>query len=207
MTVWMQYFYSLGVIILMNNKKDNKVETIPEKEGYTAEKRTISITGASFAAIVALAVFGFAGLIAMTMHWGEAFRGMGALLLAFFIGVVVHELIHGLTWVWMTHSSFRHLRFGVMTGAVYCHIDVPMTKRQYVVGALMPLLLLGIVPYVLSFFFGSLWLMTFGTLFISAAMGDVMIVWAIRKETPDTLVYDHPKEAGCLVYRRMTEST
>ena len=36
--------------------------------------------------------------------------------------------------------------------------------------------------------------------FIGCAMGDVLIVWAIRKEPPDTLVYDHPSEPGCIVY-------
>lgn len=128
----------------------------------------------------------------------------GPLILAFLLGIVVHELIHGLTWMWVTHSSFKHLRFGFMTGAVYCHIDVPMRKRAYVAGALMPLILLGLLPYLVSFFIGSLWLMLFGTLLSSAAMGDVMIVWVIRHESPDTLVYDHPSEAGCLVYRKLT---
>lgn len=190
----------------MRNKKDTKAETIPEKEGYTAEKRTISITAASIAALAVMAVLGFVGVIAMYQLWGDAFRGMAGLLVAFLLGVVVHELIHGLTWIWVTHSSFRHLRFGIMTGAVYCHIDVPMTKRQYVIGALMPLVLMGIVPYVLSFIIGNLWLMAFGVLFIASAMGDVMIVWAIRNEPPETMVYDHPKEAGCYVYRKNSTS-
>jgi hypothetical protein len=79
-----------------------------------------------------------------------------------------------------------------------------MRKRAYVAGALMPLILLGLLPYLVSFFIGSLWLMLFGTLLSSAAMGDVMIVWVIRHESPDTLVYDHPSEAGCLVYRKLT---
>ena len=184
----------------MKKKKDTKVEVVPEKEGYTTEKRTISIMAASVWALVVMAVLGFAGLITIAFFCELSFRGFGGLLAAFLLGIVVHELIHGLTWVWVTHSSFRHLRFGVMTGAVYCHIDVPMTKRQYVIGALMPLVLMGIVPYLLSFCIGSLWLMIFGTVFIATAMGDIMIVWAIRKEPSDTLVYDHPSEPGCIVY-------
>jgi hypothetical protein len=71
----------------------------------------------------------------------------------------------------------------------------------------MPFILLGLLPYVVSFFIGSLWLMLFGTMLSAAAMGDVMIVWAIRHESPDALVYDHPSEAGCLVYHKINSES
>jgi len=44
--------------------------------------------------------------------------------------------------------------------------------------------------------------MTFGVVLIAGAMGDVMVVRALRQEPKDTLVYDHPTEAGCVVYRK-----
>ena len=70
----------------------------------------------------------------------------------------------------------------------------------------MPLLLLGIVPFLLSFATHSLWLMLFGVIFIACAMGDVLIVWAIRHDSADTLVYDHPTEPGCVVYHLEIEN-
>lgn len=123
-------------------------------------------------------------------------------LLAIVVCLVVHELIHGITWIILTHTGFRHLSFGFMTGAVYCHIDVPMVKRHYVIGALMPLLLVGIVPWIAGIAAGSLLWMIIGAIMIGGAAGDIMIVWVIRKESPSTLVYDHPKEAGCYVYHK-----
>ena len=63
-------------------------------------------------------------------------------------------------------------------------------------------MLLGLLPFVVSLLVGSLWLMLFGTMLSAAAMGDVMIVWALRHESPAALVYDHPTEGGCLVYRK-----
>ena len=75
-----------------------------------------------------------------------------------------------------------------------------MKKRAYVVGALMPLMLLGVLPFIVSLFSGSVALMFFGATMIGTAMGDVLIVWAIRKESPDTMVYDHPTEPGCVLY-------
>ena len=194
----------LDVILRMKNKNERKVETIPELEGYETELRTIGMLKANIVAMLALVLLGLLGWAAMYAIWGGISFGRpwSAMLfcIGIFAGVAVHELIHGFTWMWATHSGFRHLRFGLLRGGVYCHIDVPMSKRKYVVGALMPLLLLGVVPFLLSFATNSLWLMLFGAIFIGCAMGDVLIVWAIRKEPPDTLVYDHPSEPGCIVY-------
>lgn len=188
----------------MRKRKEKPVEVIPEMEGYTMEKKTISILAANIWALVVMVVLLIVGFVLMSLLWDELhFFGAGFLLIIAIIpGFVVHELIHGFTWMLVTHSSFSHLRFGAMTGAIYCHIDVPMKKRGYVIGALMPLVILGIVPFVLSFALNSIWLMIFGVILIAGAMGDVMIVWALRHEPKETLVYDHPSEAGCVVYHR-----
>ena len=188
----------------MSNKHKKTVESIPEMEGYAAELRTIGMLKANVVALVVLGLFCLLGVAGMYAVWGgfslgNPWNGM-LFIVGFWAGVAVHELIHGFTWMWATRSGFSHLRFGLLRGGVYCHIDVPMNKRKYVVGALMPLLLLGVVPFLLSFATHSLWLMLFGAIFIGCAMGDVLIVWAIRKEPPDTLVYDHPSEPGCIVY-------
>ena len=188
----------------MSNKHKKTVEPIPEMEGYATELRTIGMLKANVMALVVLGLFCLLGVAGMYAIWGgfslgNPWNGM-LFIVGFWAGVAVHELIHGFTWMWATRSGFSHLRFGLLQGGVYCHIDVPMSKRKYVVGALMPLLLLGVVPFLLSFATHSLWLMLFGAIFIGCAMGDVLIVWAIRKEPPDTLVYDHPSEPGCIVY-------
>ena len=188
----------------MSNKHKKTVEPIPEMEGYATELRTIGMLKANVMALVVLGLFCLLGVAGMYAIWGDISFGRPWSSMLFcigiFAGVAVHELIHGFTWMWATRSGFSHLRFGLLHGGVYCHIDVPMSKRKYVVGALMPLLLLGVVPFLLSFATNSLWLMLFGAIFIGCAMGDVLIVWAIRKEPPDTLVYDHPSEPGCIVY-------
>lgn len=193
----------------MSNKHKKTVESIPEMEGYATELRTIGMLKANVMALVVLGLFCLLGVAGMYAVWGGISFGRPWSSMLFcigiFAGVAVHELIHGFTWMWATRSGFSHLRFGLLQGGVYCHIDVPMSKRKYVVGVLMPLLLLGIVPFLLSFATHSLWLMLFGAIFIGCAMGDVLIVWAIRKESPDTLVYDHPSEPGCVVYRPVSQ--
>ena len=187
----------------MKKEKDN--EALPQVEGYTAERRTISILAANLWALVLLFVAGVAGVAAIAAMWDEySYGGSDWLwfLAMMVVGLVVHELVHGLTWLLLVHKGFSHLSFGVMTGAVYCHIDVPMAKRQYVVGALMPLVLVGVVPWVAGIAAGSMLWMAAGAAMIAGAAGDLMIVWALRKEEATALVYDHPSEAGCYVYRK-----
>ena len=186
------------------------IEELPVVEGYEPHKKTISILWANVLAIGLFVVLGVLGGVALYLLWGRetVFFNSSLLfwfLLYFLIGIVVHELIHGLTWICLTRKSFRHLKFGLMTGAVYCHIDVPMKKCHYVIGALMPLILLGIVPTIVGVCVGSLLWTFIGVSLISGAAGDIMIVWALRKESADALVYDHPSEAGCLVYHKISE--
>ena len=191
----------------MKKRNRKPVEAIPEIEGYAVEKKTISMLKANILALVVMVLLGLLGWMALyavsggIVPLGRPWSG-ALFLLAMVLGIAVHELIHGLTWMWVTRSGFSHLRFGMMLGGVYCHIDVPMTKRKYVIGALMPLLLLGVLPFLLSFVMPNIWLLFFGVIFISCAMGDVMIVWVIRHEPSDTLVYDHPTEGGCMVYHK-----
>ena len=191
-----------------------KVEELPVVEGYEAEKKTISMLKANVLSVVFLLVFGALCGLAFHAIWGignldissERFLRYDLFFIVGMVaGIVVHELIHGLTWILLTRKGFRHLSFGLMKGGAYCHIGVPMCKRHYVIGALMPLFLIGIVPLLVAFCIGSLLWLLLGVIFVVTAIGDIMIVWTIRKEPADALVYDHPTLPGCYVYHRKAE--
>lgn len=185
-----------------------KHEEMPLVEGYIAEKRTISLLKANLFSLVIMAVLLIVCIFLMHLichSKNMEFQPgkMFILLVCLVAGIVVHELIHGITWMLVTRKGFSHISFGIIQMSPYCHIDVPMPKRKYVIGALMPLLVLGVLPTIVAFIIGSyLWLL-FGIIFITAAAGDIMIVWAIRKEPADALVYDHPSEGGCYVYHKV----
>jgi hypothetical protein len=182
-------------------------EEIPSVEGYQPEMKTVSIMKANLISIPFLIVVGgLSGWIYCMMWHSFAWNGVSDslwLCVAIVVGIIVHELIHGFTWMAVTRQSFKHLSFGTMAGAVYCHIDVPMKKRPYIIGAVMPLLLLGVIPTVIAIVLGSTFWLVFGIIFIVSAIGDIMIMWKIRREPSDALIYDHPTEAGCVVYRKV----
>ena len=169
-----------------------KHEELPLVEGYEPQKKTISMLAANLLAIALFVVVG--ALLVIPYHYLYGAKELASwntifpwFLLLLVVGIVVH------------------LSFGFLPGGVYCHIDVPMPKRQYVIGALMPLLLLGIVPTIVAFCIGSLLWLLLGIVFIVSAAGDMMIVWTIRKEPANALVYDHPSEAGCYIYQKTAQ--
>ena len=123
-------------------------------------------------------------------------------LLPLVVGIVVHELIHGITWACFAPSGWRSISFGVMWKMLtpYCHCNEPMRPRPYIIGALMPLVVLGIIPAVICLISGSLFLLVWSIIFIAAAGGDIWMAWLLAKESPDCTVLDHPSEAGFYVF-------
>ena len=78
----------------------------------------------------------------------------------------------------------------------YCHCDEPMHIPGYMMGAMMPCIVLGVIPAIVALFIGSLPLLAWGIFFIAAAAGDVWMTWLLTKENPKSMVLDHPSEAG-----------
>lgn len=119
-------------------------------------------------------------------------------------GIVLHELIHGITWSRFTEKGFKSIRFGVLWKMLtpYCHCKEPLKVNQYILGAIMPSIILGIIPSVIAILIGNFGLLIFGIFFTMAAAGDFLIINLLRKENKDDLVLDHPSEAGCYIYRK-----
>jgi hypothetical protein len=122
-------------------------------------------------------------------------------LLVLIIGILLHELLHGLTWTWLGKKPFKSIRYGINWKVLspYAHCREPLSIQAYRWGALMPGLLLGIIPALLGIVSGNGALMAFGLLFTVAAGGDAMILWSLRKEDRNTMVLDHPSKAGCCI--------
>ena len=127
-----------------------------------------------------------------------------SILLVMTIGVIAHELIHGITWGMYTKNGFKSIKFGVLWKVLtpYCHCSEPLKVKHYITGGIMPAIILGFLPFVYSLFTGNaLWLF-FGIFFTMSAVGDFLIVNLVRRENMNSLVLDHPSEVGCYVFRK-----
>jgi hypothetical protein len=116
-------------------------------------------------------------------------------------GILVHELIHMFAWMLFAKKPLKAFKLGFQWKALtpYAHCKEPMDIRPYRIGAFAPGLVLGILPWLISLFTGDTLLMVFGFLYTIAASGDFLILWLIRGIKPNTLVEDHPTNAGCYV--------
>lgn len=126
----------------------------------------------------------------------------------FTIGIIAHELIHGIVWAVYAKNGFKSIKFGVMWKMLtpYCHCKEALTIKQYVIGAIMPAIILGFLPAIYGIVIGNIGWLLFGLMFSIAASGDFMIVWLLRKENMNDYVQDHPTEAGCYVYRKKAKN-
>ncbi len=119
------------------------------------------------------------------------------------IGVVIHELIHGLTWSKFSKDGLRSIKFGVVWKYVtpYCHCKEPLTVKHYLVGAIMPAIILGFIPSIIAICIGNFGIFIFGLFFTISAGGDLMMINLLRKEPMNHLVQDHSSIIGCYIYR------
>ncbi len=116
----------------------------------------------------------------------------------FLIGAVVHELFHGLTWAVFAKNGWKSIKFGIKWNLLtpYCHCKEPLKKTEYFLGAIMPLILMGILPGIYAIITGNAFVLLFAIFFSWAAGGDILGVWMLRKVKRNERVADDPNELG-----------
>lgn len=121
-----------------------------------------------------------------------------------FAGIVIHELIHGFFWSRFTKNGFKDIEFGIIWKSLnpYCTCKVPLNRKAYITGLIMPCVLLGIVPCIISFFIHNSWLLSLGAIMIISAGGDLLIFKMIleSKKYDEEFYLDHPTDIGLLKF-------
>jgi len=191
-------------------------------ENYRQEKLTINLVRANIFGILIIIPILLLFALPYWLIWADQFQPenlrklltgispgfvYGQTLLVFIIllaGIVIHELIHGITWARFTENGFRAMKFGVIWKMLtpYCHCKEPLKVGQYILGGVMPAVILGIIPCIIAIIIGHFGLLLFGIFFTMAAAGDFLIIHLLWKEKKEDLVLDHPSEAGCYIYRK-----
>jgi Putative zincin peptidase len=186
-----------------------------EIEGYDKEELTIEAGRANGLALLYVIPFILIFGLPYSLIWRETMsvQNVGHIVLTFklnlvtimLLGIISHEFIHGLTWSLFAKKGLKSIYYGVLWKALmpYCHCDEPLRVRHYIIGAVMPAMILGFFPLIIALFMGSLGFFIFGMFFTLAAGGDFMIINMLRKENPNNLVQDHPSEIGCYIYQSL----
>ena len=189
-------------------------------ENYRKDTLTINIVKANIYGLLLLIPIVILFVIPYIFIWSEQFTfaaikefakqlvetyfvGFFWVFLILFGGIIVHELIHGIVFAIYAKKGFRSIRFGVMWKMLtpYCHCKEPLLVKHYILGAIMPAIILGIIPAIASIIIGSFGLLLFGVFFTMAGIGDFMVIHLLRNEKMNDMVQDHPSEAGCYIFR------
>ncbi|MDD6212168.1 MAG: metalloprotease family protein [Clostridiales bacterium] len=196
-------------------KRSAKVQALVNQkasEGYESRELTISIAYANLCALVLCGPICVVFIILFFLghhdflsffSWFNYFVCMAALL----VSIVLHEGIHGLIWGYLAKNHFQSIEFGLIKEYLtpYCTCLEPLSKIQYIMGAIMPGLVLGILPMVFSLFTGSAAVLFYGILMTIAAGGDFTIILKLiryREEGRAVLYLDHPTECGLIILER-----
>ena len=133
-----------------------------------------------------------------------AHTGLGLAVVA--AGIVLHEIVHAAVWVAAGGGGWSRVRFGLQWKALapFAHYTDPLPARAYRLGAIAPLIALGIVPAVAGTLAGRGAVAAFGWLLAAGAAGDLAVLWLLRGVPSGALVTDHPSRAGCLVHVPVT---
>ena len=179
------------------------------QQGYRRVDLVVDVVQANVMAVVVMLPFlAAAAVLFFALNpVGEVyipFSGMALWLLAFLVLVVLQEAIHGLTWGLMAPHGFKAIAFGVIWQMLtpYCTCNDGLKRWQYLLGGLMPTLILGFGLAGLATAQGSLWLFSLAEVMILGGGGDFLVVFKMLRhpQKDGAVYYDHPYECGLVVF-------
>jgi hypothetical protein len=181
-------------------------------ENYHKEEFAVSFLKANLFSILLLIPIILLFELPYFLIWGNNFtehfrtyltfpQMMLALIVCLVLGIIAHELIHGIVFAKYAKNGFKSIKFGIAKFTPYCHCKEPLLLKHYLIGGLMPTIILGIIPFIISIITGSVELNLFGFIFTLSGAGDLLIFWLLRKENKNSWIEDQPDKCGCYIYK------
>lgn len=205
----------------LTKRESARMEELKKKEeqlreqGFTRVDLTVGIVAANILAILIMLPFILIDILAFVMvnekgefsffHENPLYTFL--ILIVFLICIVLHELIHGAVWGACAPGHFKDIEFGIIWSALtpYSTCKSELKRYQYIIGAVMPTIILGFLSAVIAALTGS-----GGILFISVFMilgggGDFLIIGkllAYKGKGKEYVILDHPNELGLIIFER-----
>ena len=182
-----------------------------ESEGYTATKCVVSILKANVYALFLFIPFGLVFSLIFYSAGGSFVPDIShiqiwnllLLLVVFFALIIVHEGLHGLTWALFCKAKFKSIQFGIIPSNLtpYCTCLEPLGFKAYLLGALMPLLVLGIGSIIIAAATKNCYWFYFANIAALTAGGDIYVALMLLRHKK-ALVLDHPTECGFYAFEK-----
>lgn len=184
----------------------NEIRQSLLEQGYKEKQLNVSVLKANFMVLITTApVAVICYLLFLKIYgWGYRYTRLDIVFLfVVVVGIVVHELIHGITWSVFCEKKWRPIEFGIdwKTLTPYCFCGEGLAFKKYALGCAMPTIVVGILPYIVGLILGNYFLAMFGILHIVCGGGDAYILWLIRK-AKNAIIIDHPYLVGCVAFEK-----
>ncbi len=183
-------------------KKFKEVESDLINQGYKGKEHTISILKANIMAFILAGPIAIFFLLAYdwvheTHDFGFSNGQVVLLFVLLIISMGVHEVLHGLGWSKFCQNKWKSIHIGVIWKALtpFCCCVEPLNTRAYVVGSILPLIVLGFGGSILAILMESPLLLALGIINIISAGGDVTILMMLLKQGHKKIM-DHPTKCG-----------
>ena len=168
--------------------------------GYRLEDRSVAIAELPgwvwmltlVLAVIPIAIFMLISPSSLNLGWQW--------ILIMFALLLMHEGTHAVAWKLSSGLPWSSFTFGVQWKTVtpYCHSVKPMDVRAYRIGAIMPLIVTGIIPWVFGLIMDDADWAIASAVLISGAGGDLYILWSIKDLPDGVMLQDHDEQAGCI---------
>lgn len=180
------------------------------QQGYKPNHITMGALAANILSIVIAIPFIAFFVMLFLLNGHEIWIHSSHMLFSFiiiFVLIVVHELIHGITWAAFAKNGWKSISFGFIVEYLtpYCSCNQPMKKYQIILGAIMPTIILGFIPAIVAVFTGSTITLFVALMLIMGGGGDMIIIFKLlrfKSTAKDVLFIDHPYELGTAVFER-----
>ena len=131
--------------------------------------------------------------------WFDSLLALGI----FVVGMLAHEGVHALGGILFGKLSPKQVKFGFdLRGMnLYTHFESPMPMKGFLLTAILPCAITGLVPVAIVTAFGGLIPLGATCLLFAGCAGDIVTFVSALKQDKNALVSDHPTAlAYYLVY-------
>ena len=195
-------------------RKDHfeKLNAEMHQKGYQIKNMIIDIQQANFQGPLSMLPF---MVLAFGVYYyvngldidGISIGIVAAAYLLILVLIVLHELIHGITWGIFAKNHFHSIDFGIIWSSFspYCTCSNPLKKWQYLLGVAMPTLVLGGGVAVVAVMANQLLLFFLAEYMILSGGGDFLIIlksMLYRTDKQESVYCDHPYECGFVVFEK-----
>lgn len=180
------------------------------EQGYEKKDLTFGVVAANVWAIVLTVPILIVFWCIYSSNWHMerlSFAEQGLALLAAFVLIVVHELIHGIVFACFVESHWKAVSFGVIWKMLtpYCSCREPLKRIHYLAAILAPTVILGFIPAILSIVYGWMAMFLVALLMIMGGGADMLIAIKLctyKTKGKECVFFDHPYECGLVVFER-----